>query len=59
MRRLSQERNRYSLTSIKPPASPGADPESAWLKIIAGYRKPVLARSLYELAVTLIPFVLL
>jgi omega-6 fatty acid desaturase (delta-12 desaturase) len=47
------------LTSIKPPASPGADPESAWLKIIAGYRKPVLARSLYELAVTLIPFVLL
>jgi len=59
MRRLSQERNRYSLTSIKPPVSPGADPESAWLKIIAGYRKPVLARSLYELAVTLIPFVLL
>ncbi|MBB3444430.1 fatty acid desaturase [Rhizobium sp. BK379] len=47
------------MTSIKPPASPGADPESAWLKIIAGYRKPVLARSLYELAVTLIPFVLL
>lgn len=36
----------------------GDDPETAWLKIISGYRKPVLARSLYELVVTLIPFVL-
>jgi omega-6 fatty acid desaturase (delta-12 desaturase) len=59
VRRLSQERNRYTLTSIKPSASPGVDPELAWLKIIAGYRKPMLARSLYELAVTLIPFALL
>lgn len=33
--------------------------ELAWLKIVASYRKPRLARSLYELGVTLIPFVLL
>jgi len=35
------------------------DSKAAWLKIISGYRKPVFARSMYELAVTLIPFVFL
>ena len=34
------------------------DPETAWLRIISGYRQPALGRSLYELFVTLIPFVL-
>ncbi|NTF46087.1 fatty acid desaturase [Rhizobium sp. AC27/96] len=35
---------------------PGGETEKAWLKILSNYRKPVIGRSLYELAVTLIPF---
>jgi omega-6 fatty acid desaturase (delta-12 desaturase) len=49
---------RYTLTTT-PSVRRGDDPETAWLKIISSYRKPVFARSLYELSVTLIPFVLL
>ena len=49
---------RYTLTTT-PSVHRGDDPEAAWLKIISSYRKPVFARSLYELSVTLIPFVLL
>ncbi|MEB2846498.1 fatty acid desaturase [Rhizobiales bacterium RZME27] len=40
-------------------ASPGGISEKAWLKILSGYRKPTLSRSFYELAVTLVPFLLL
>jgi omega-6 fatty acid desaturase (delta-12 desaturase) len=39
--------------------SPGGVSEKAWLKILSGYRKPTLSRSFHELAVTLVPFVLL
>lgn len=45
--------------TTKPSVRHSEDPETAWLKIISGYRKPVLARSLFELTVTLIPFVFL
>lgn len=33
--------------------------EKVWLKILAGYRKPDTARSLYELVVTVVPFVVI
>lgn len=33
------------------------DSEKAWLKILSGYRKPKVGRSVYELIVTLVPFV--
>ncbi|SCB50002.1 Fatty acid desaturase [Rhizobium miluonense] len=35
----------------------GGETEKAWLKILSNYCKHVIGRSLYELAVTLIPFV--
>ncbi|XAZ21263.1 fatty acid desaturase (plasmid) [Sinorhizobium sp. B11] len=40
-------------------AGQDAGAEKAWLKILSNYRKPNTGRSLYELAVTLIPFILL
>ncbi len=40
-------------------AGQDAGTEKAWLKILSNYRKPNTGRSLYELAVTLIPFILL
>lgn len=38
---------------------PGGASEKALLKILSNYRKPRTGRSLYELAVTLVPFVFL
>ena len=40
-------------------ASPSGLSEKAWLKILSRYRRPAMGRSFYELAVTLVPFVLL
>lgn len=39
-------------------AAPAAGDVGAWLKILARYRQPRLSRSLFELAVTLVPFAL-
>lgn len=39
-------------------ARKGDDPETVWLKILSRYREPAFSRGLYELGVTLIPFVL-
>ncbi len=47
------------MTTTKQPLSLDVCSELVWLKIIASYRNPVRARSFFELAVTLIPFVLL
>ncbi|MCQ4628811.1 fatty acid desaturase [Shinella sp. CPCC 100929] len=47
------------MTAIKTTAHDGGDPGKAWLKILAAYRKPSTGRSVFELAVTLIPFALL
>ncbi|MCF6371171.1 fatty acid desaturase [Rhizobium halophilum] len=47
------------MTATNSAASHGGFSEKAWLKILSGYRQPALRRSFYELAVTLIPFVLL
>ncbi|WP_439622778.1 fatty acid desaturase [Shinella sp.] len=47
------------MTAIKTTAHDGGDPGKAWLKILAAYRKPSTGRSVFELAVTLIPFTLL
>ncbi|PDT31401.1 fatty acid desaturase [Rhizobium sp. L9] len=47
------------MTAINSAASPGGFSEKACLKILSGYRQPTVSRSFYELAVTLVPFVLL
>jgi acyl-lipid omega-6 desaturase (Delta-12 desaturase) len=47
------------MTATNSAASHGGFSEKPWLKILSGYRQPALSRSFYELAVTLIPFVLL
>jgi omega-6 fatty acid desaturase (delta-12 desaturase) len=47
------------MVAMNSAASPAGSSEKAWLKILSGYRQPALSRSFYELAVTLIPFVLL
>ncbi|MHA7970189.1 fatty acid desaturase [Rhizobium sp. CAU 1783] len=44
--------------SISAPATPGEDNVAAWLKILARYRQPRLRRSVFELVVTLVPFML-
>ncbi|MEW9613325.1 fatty acid desaturase [Shinella sp. S4-D37] len=36
-----------------------ADREKVWLKVLSTYRKPDIGRSTFELAVTIVPFVLL
>ena len=37
-------------------AAPESSDEKAWLKILAKYRTPHAGRSVFELAVTVIPF---
>jgi omega-6 fatty acid desaturase (delta-12 desaturase) len=40
------------------PAAPADDNVGAWLKILARYRQPSLARSAFELVITLVPLAL-
>lgn len=47
------------MTSIDPITPDGTDREKAWLKVLSAYRKPDIGRSTFELAVTVVPFVLL
>lgn len=44
--------------NIHAPAAPAEENVGAWLKILARYRQPRLRRSVFELVVTLVPFVL-
>jgi omega-6 fatty acid desaturase (delta-12 desaturase) len=44
--------------NIHAPAAPADDNVGAWLKILARYRQPRLARSAFELVVTLVPLAL-
>lgn len=41
------------------PAQPGAAGDRNWLDVVQGYRKPYLPRSVFEIAVTIVPFVAL
>ena len=42
--------------NIHAPAAPSDANVGAWLKILARYRQPRMARSAFELIVTLVPF---
>ncbi|WP_147179149.1 fatty acid desaturase [Ciceribacter naphthalenivorans] len=43
--------------AIKAPEAPAEENVGAWLKLLARYRQPRLGRSVFELAVTLVPIV--
>jgi len=47
------------MTSINATTADGFDREKAWLKILSAYRKPDIGRSVFELAVTIVPFAVL
>ncbi|MBN9033869.1 MAG: fatty acid desaturase [Rhizobiales bacterium 63-7] len=46
------------MNAIQSIGATGVDFEKPWLKILSTYRKPRIGRSLFELAATLLPFVL-
>src|SRR5690606_26023961 len=58
LKRLEHNGRHLPMNSINAIAA-STDSEKAWLKILSAYRQPHVGRSAFELAATLIPFILL